>query len=112
MTEKPKYDVVDVFQSIMNNIAELTDIALLSFIMVRNLRSGANTIVEAGLTSPNGGIMRNFPNISPNGVNVSRMGNAGLSIFGGFTSTASGLSPEQRKAALADQTIYPDGTVE
>ena len=77
MTEE-RESILNIFQTIMNNAAELTDIALTGFIIIRNLKTGANTITESGLTSPNSGVLQNWPAIdvnkdgNGNGVNASR----------------------------------------
>lgn len=46
---------------IINRIALLADVSLTAFIIYRNIRSGANTMTRAGLTSPGSGKLQNWP---------------------------------------------------
>ena len=100
---KPKYDALDIFQAVMNNLPEATDTFLLGFIMFRNIASGANTITESGLTSPNSGVFMNVPNFGPDGQNISRANKDG---------STTQLDAVERAAALQHKTKYQDGTIQ
>ena len=72
-----------IFNTFMENLDKLSDLFLTGFIIERNLITGANTITYSGLTSPNGGYLKEWPANGPNGVNLA-LGNA----FGTNTPTA------------------------
>jgi hypothetical protein len=77
MAEETVDLIGQILDTITKNASEISDLFLTYFIMYRNLKTGANTITESGLTSPNSGQLQEWPAISPNGVNLSKGGPGG-----------------------------------
>jgi len=62
--------LLDIMDKLAKIAPAFSDLYLMVFIQYRNLVTGANTITESGLTSPNSGLMQEWPTIGPNGLNL------------------------------------------
>jgi hypothetical protein len=64
-------DIFGIFERFAKVAPTLTDFYFIFFVQYRNLVTGANTITKSGLTSPNSGLLKEWPGFGPNGVNLS-----------------------------------------
>lgn len=71
MTENEKpIDFMEIFKEITKAVPMYTDLYFTLFVQFRNIFTGANTITKSGLTSPNKGLLREFPTFGPNGYTI------------------------------------------
>lgn len=64
-------EIIRMLKGLTETLPAFTDLYFLVFVQYRNLVTGANTITKSGLTSPGSGLVQEWPNIGPNGKNVS-----------------------------------------
>lgn len=85
MTEEKenKIDLLKIFQELTKAVPIYTDLYFTLFVQFRNIYTGANTITKSGLTSPNNGLLREWPAFGPNGYNIGEGNSEGTTTTAG-----------------------------
>lgn len=94
-------EAVDLIASVFETVRDNTDLAFLGFVVYRNIRSGANTMTRAGLTSPGGGLIQNWPTWGPDDGEVIRGDKEGNS------NVVQGKSPSNPPPSLPPPSLPP-----
>lgn len=63
-------ETIDTVGNALGVVRENLESFITLFILYRNIKSGANTMTRAGLTSPGSGLLYNWPGIGPDGPEV------------------------------------------